>query len=326
MTNFARVPYLPRSLQGAQPASEEPTSANVRRVLRGILRTRAFESVITEHGRAGHIGAAFHGSTGHEWIAEVVCSMLKREDWIVPYYRSHHWLLARGAPATEVADRIRSAPTSPAGSAFHLADPSRNVVLSPAIVGQEIPIAVGIALASNGGVLTVCSLGDGAQAPGVWWESLQLATMWRLPVLFVIEDNGLQNYGCSADLGSAADLYESMPGTLAKVAVFQGDVIGSLSAVGQLMAEVRESRIPGLLHCETGLEVSHSVSREGDIVEASRLARTDRVLGWEADEAEGLFPRGLTSQFSIAGVSESELCLVKEEASALRAFLTEQFR
>lgn len=299
-----------------------PSSAQI---LRRILRTRAFEAAIMETGRAGHLGAAFHGSLGHEWISEVVCSAVTPEDWVLPYYRSHHWLLARGLQPQDLAAMICAAPTSPARSAFHLADSSRNVVLSPAIVGQQIPLAVGVALAAASRAVTICSLGDGAQAVGIWWESLQLAAMWQLSVLFVLEDNGVQNYGVSTDLGSVNDLYESAAGALQNVVTISRQHIATaLGDVRELVGQVRESRTPGLLRCRTTLEASHSVSREGGVVEATRLraARTDAASTKEENVV--LCPTTLIEEFLAAGVTVAEIDRFKEEANTLRVALMDQ--
>lgn len=158
-------------------------------------RVAGLEYALWEWSRGKPQARFIHPSLGNELSAFCLTRVLAAQDvsWAL-YYRSHAWLLALGVPLYIILTEIANNSTSPlhgrAGSMHLFLHP--NIIDCNSIVGAQIPIAVGAAIANRvEGKLTVCVLGDGATNTGVFYESLNIASLYKAPVLFVIEDNGI---------------------------------------------------------------------------------------------------------------------------------------
>ena len=138
-----------------------------------------------------------HMSMGNEAIAVGVCAALGKKARVWGTYRSHAIYLARTGNINGFFAELYGKATGPSGGkagSMHLADPDNGVMMTSAVVGTNIPPALGGAFSSqvlNDGKINVTFFGDGAVDEGVFWESINLASLWRLPVIFVYEDNGL---------------------------------------------------------------------------------------------------------------------------------------
>jgi pyruvate dehydrogenase E1 component alpha subunit len=164
-------------------------------LLRELVRIRRFEEKCAELYSAGKIRGFLHLCVGEEACAVGVMQALDARDAIVSTYREHGHALARGVPATVImAEMFGKAEgcSRGRGGSMHLFDASRRFYGGNAIVAGGLPVAVGLALADkmqSRDSVTVCLFGDGAVAEGEFHESLNLAALWRLPVLFVCENN-----------------------------------------------------------------------------------------------------------------------------------------
>jgi pyruvate dehydrogenase E1 component alpha subunit len=174
------------------PAADSET---VRGFLRDMLRIRRFEEKCAELYSAGKIRGFLHLYIGQEAVAVGAMSTLAPEDAVVATYREHGHALARGIPAdallAEMYGKLEGCCRGRGGS-MHVFDASRRFYGGNAIVGGGLPIAVGLALADQmqgRERVTACFFGEGAVAEGVFHESLNLAALWRLPVLFCCENN-----------------------------------------------------------------------------------------------------------------------------------------
>ena len=163
--------------------------------LREMLRIRRFEEKCAELYSAGKIRGFLHLYIGQEAVAVGVMSALAPEDAVVATYREHGHALARGIPAdallAEMYGKLEGCCRGRGGS-MHVFDASRRFYGGNAIVAGGLPIAVGLALADQlqgRERVTACFFGEGAVAEGVFHESLNLAALWRLPVLFCCENN-----------------------------------------------------------------------------------------------------------------------------------------
>jgi pyruvate dehydrogenase E1 component subunit alpha len=167
----------------------------LREMLREMLRIRRFEEKCAELYSLGKIRGFLHLYIGEEAIAAGAMRALKPEDAIVATYREHGHALARdipmGAVMAEMFGKANGCSRGRGGS-MHLFDVSRRFYGGYAIVSGGLPIAVGMALADrmqNRKRVTACFFGDGAVAEGEFHESLNLAALWKLPVLFLCENN-----------------------------------------------------------------------------------------------------------------------------------------
>ncbi len=188
-------------------------------LLREMLRIRRFEEKAAELYSAGKIRGFLHLYIGEEAIAVGALRALTPEDAVVATYREHGHALARGIPAGAVMAEMYGKANGCSrghGGSMHLFDVSRRFFGGYAIVGGGMPIALGLALADQlqGRTrVTACFFGDGAVAEGEFHESLNLAALWKLPVLFLCENNryamgtALERHQSQTDLRLKAQSY-----------------------------------------------------------------------------------------------------------------------
>ena len=173
-------------------------------LLRQMLLIRRFEEKAAEMYMRGKIGGFLHLYIGEEAIAVGVMSTLRPDDYIVTHYREHGHALARGIEPRRVMAELFGKATGTSkgkGGSMHLFDASRGFMGGYAIVGGMMPIATGLGLASKmqkNDRVTICFFGDGAVNQGEFHESLNLASLWNLPVVFFCENNG---YGMGTPVG-----------------------------------------------------------------------------------------------------------------------------
>ncbi len=160
-----------------------------------MLLIRRFEEKAAEMYAAGKIGGFCHLYIGQEAIAVGSISVLRPDDDVIAAYREHGQALARGlSPESVMAELYGKVGgcSKGRGGSMHLFDRERRFMGGHAIVGGQLPLAVGLALASryeDRDSVTLCFLGDGAVPQGAFHESLNLAALWKLPVVFLVENN-----------------------------------------------------------------------------------------------------------------------------------------
>ncbi|HEX9611199.1 MAG TPA: pyruvate dehydrogenase (acetyl-transferring) E1 component subunit alpha [Gemmatimonadales bacterium] len=191
-------------------------------LLRQMLLIRRFEEKAAELYSGGKIHGFLHLYIGQEAVAVGALQALTPDDAIVATYREHGHALARGIPAAAVLAEMYGKANGCSrgrGGSMHLFDVNRRFYGGYAIVGGGLPIAVGLALADKlqgKRRVTACFFGDGAVAEGEFHESLNLAALWKLPVLFLCENNryamgtALERHQSQTDLRAKAQSY-SMP-------------------------------------------------------------------------------------------------------------------
>ena len=170
---------------------------NARRVewLRKMVTIRRFEERAEQLYKAGMIGGGSHSSAGEEASAVGVCAALQPTDWIVTNYRGSGHCIAKGLELDRIMAEFFGKSTGCCkgmGGAMHLSDYALGILPTSAIVGGGIPIATGAALNAklfDTGQVAVCFFGDGASNQGAFHESLNLAAIWKLPVILVCENN-----------------------------------------------------------------------------------------------------------------------------------------
>lgn len=273
-------------------------------LLRQMLRIRRFEERCAELYGAGKIRGFLHLYIGEEAVAAGVMSALGPEDAVVSTYREHGHALARGVPMAAVMAEMygkQEGCSGGRGGSMHLFDASRRFYGGNAIVAGGLPIAVGLALADHQrrrSSVTACLFGDGAVAEGEFHESLNLAALWRLPVLFLCENNlyamgtALVRSQSEIDLRKKAAAYGISAETVDGMDVAVVD-----EAARWATAMIREDRGPVFLELRTYRFRAHSafdpeLYREHDEIEAWRLrdpiAAFERRLGIGADLLAGL--------------------------------------
>ncbi|WP_371564079.1 thiamine pyrophosphate-dependent dehydrogenase E1 component subunit alpha [Streptomyces canus] len=214
----------------------------------------------------GLVKGTTHLAAGHEAIAVGASAALLPDDYVFATYRGHHHAMARGATPEECLAELMSRATGlckAKGGSMHLTKAATNMLGSYAIVGAHLPMAVGAAWSARlrgTGQLAVAFFGDGATNIGSFHEALNLAAVWKLPVLFVCENNLYMEYTRIADVTAvprpAADRAPAygIPGEV----VDGNDVVAVQEAVARLARRARAGDGPAVLEAETYRHFGHS--------------------------------------------------------------------
>ncbi|MFI1355921.1 thiamine pyrophosphate-dependent dehydrogenase E1 component subunit alpha [Streptomyces sp. NPDC020898] len=215
---------------------------------------------------SGLVKGTTHLAAGHEAIAVGASAALRDDDYVFATYRGHHHALARGATPEECLAELMSRATGlckAKGGSMHLTKASAGMLGSYAIVGAHLPMAVGAAWSARlrgTDQLAVAFFGDGATNIGAFHEALNLAAVWKLPVLFVCENNLYMEYTAIADVTAvprpAADRAPAygVPGEV----VDGNDVVLVQEAVDRLARRARAGDGPAVLEAETYRHYGHS--------------------------------------------------------------------
>ena len=259
---------------------------------RRMRRIRAFEEKLAELVGSGRLAGFLHLYAGEEAVAVGVALHLSDRDWLTSTHRGHGHCLAKGVDPKRMMAELFGRATGTCkgkGGSMHIADLDRGMLGANGIVGAGIPLAVGAALTARtkrtGGV-AVAFFGDGASNQGQFHEALNLAAVWKLPVVFVAENNGYgeatpHEFACSVrDVATRAAAY-GIPGVIADGMDFF-DVWGK---AGAAIARARAGEGPTLLECKTYRYFGHYVGdnlkyRTKEEAETMRQTR-DPLEGFE---------------------------------------------
>lgn len=166
-------------------------------LLETMIRVRCFEEAVTEKKDIGEILGPVHTTIGQEAVDVGVCSALSPSDYIIGTHRSHGYMLGKGANMNSMMAEIYGKSTGTnggKGGSMHVSDKSVGSLGASGIVGSGLPLACGAAFASkyrNEKRITCVFFGDGAAHEGTFHESLNLASIWQLPIIFLLKNNGL---------------------------------------------------------------------------------------------------------------------------------------
>jgi pyruvate dehydrogenase E1 component subunit alpha len=262
-------------------------------LLKQMIRIRRFEDKCAELYTQEKIRGFMHLYDGEEAVAVGIIPVLEKRDRIVATYREHGQALVRGVPMSKVLAEMygkQEGCSRGRGGSMHLFDQATNFHGGNAIVGGGLPLSIGLALAEKirkSDVVTACFFGEGAVAEGEFHESMNLAALWELPVLFVCENNLYA-------MGTALAISESETDIERKAACYRipaeavdgMDVIAVEAAARRAVHAVRESRKPYFLECRTYRFRAHSMFdsqlyRDKAEVEVWRQkGPIGRMLGW----------------------------------------------
>jgi pyruvate dehydrogenase E1 component alpha subunit len=223
-----------------------------------MWRIRVFEERVGELARADEVHGLVHLSVGQEAVAVGVCSQLRPDDAVYSGHRAHGHAIAKGAPLgplmAELMGRAGGVCRGLGGS-MHLVDVEHGLLGATGVVGGNVPLALGSALASRlrgGDQVAVVFFGDGAVQGGIFVESVNLATLWRLPVILVCENNGFAEFtprSAHTNVERVSDVVA--PYGLDRQTVDGNDLLAVRDAFAQFLAAARGGGGPMLLECLT---------------------------------------------------------------------------
>jgi pyruvate dehydrogenase E1 component alpha subunit len=269
-------------------------------LLRAMVLIRRFEEKAAELYTLGKIRGFLHLYIGEEAVAVGAMQALRPEDNVVATYREHGQALARGIPAGAIMAEMYGKANGCCrgrGGSMHIFDVSRRFWGGHAIVGGGLPVAVGLALADamqGREAITACFFGDGAVAEGSFHESLNLAALWRLPVLFLCENNLYA-------MGTALDRHQAQVDIVrkAEAAGVAGDVVDGMDVLAVEGATRRAAEVvranggPRLLELRTYRFRAHSMYDPD-------LYRTkDEIETWKTRDPIERFTRSLQDRGAV---------------------------
>jgi len=244
---------------------------------------RSFEVRVGQLYRDSQIPGFIHTSVGQEAIAVGVCSALNEDDYLVTTHRGHGHCLAKGADVDAAMAELFGKATGLCkgkGGSMHIADAKRGILGANAIVGASLPLATGAALASQvlkNGRIAVAFFGDGAVNQGAYHESLNLASIWSLPALFVCENNTYAEFSDSREMTRRKSVVETAPSYGIEATQVDGnDVEAVLAAASAAVAACRRGDGPVLIEALTYRWQGHY---EGD---PQTYKPQDEVKTWKA--------------------------------------------
>lgn len=231
-----------------------------------MLFIRRFEETSEKLYLAGKVSGSIHLGIGQEAIAVGVCSVLNRDDYISSTYRSRPQALAKGADPGRVLAEMLGRATGVCrgiGGPMHITDVENGVLVANAIVGAGVPIAAGAALRAKvdrTGQVSVVFFGEGATNQGVMLETLNLAALWRLPLVLVCENNTYAEMTPFADSVSVNDLGRRAEAFgVGAVRVDGNDVEAVIATALDAVAKARSGEGPVFLEADTYRFSGHMV-------------------------------------------------------------------
>jgi len=276
--------------------------ADKKRLLKEMIFFRRFEDRTFEAYMERKIGGFLHLYSGQEAVATGVLekAMLGKgtdNDYVITGYRDHVHALKAGAPAREVMAELYGKETGSSrgrGGSMHIFDPSVNFMGGYALVGQPFPLAAGLAMGckhKGSKQIAICFLGDGANNQGTFHETMNMAKVWNLPVLFVCENNGYA-IGTHIDRSTAVkDQYKRVCAYDMEASQHDGmDIETVMDAAEKAIDFVRSGKGPYFIEFMTYRFRGHSMS------DAKGYRTREEELEWEKRDPIKIFSKRLIEQ------------------------------
>lgn len=292
----------------------EPDRQKLLTMHRNMLRIRRFEEKLAEENAQGNIPGLLHLYVGQEAVAVGACSALGKDDYITSTHRGHGHCIAKGGDLPKMMAELFGKETGYSkgrGGSMHIAAPDIGIVGCSGIAGAGIPIAAGVGLSiklRKTNQVCVCFFGDGASNTGAFHEGMNLAALWELPVIYVIENN---QYAISMPASKSTKLANFADRAAAygmSNAVADGmDVLSVYAAVSQAVARARRGEGPTLVECKTYRFRGH---HEGDPKRGETYRTRQEMAEWEArDPIPRLAERIITGRIA----TRAELDAINQE-------------
>jgi acetoin:2,6-dichlorophenolindophenol oxidoreductase subunit alpha len=287
-------------------------------MLRRMVRIRLFEEEVIRMVERGEIVGAAHSYIGEEAVAVGTCLALRPDDWMTGNHRSHGHPIAKGGDVNKAMAELlgkRTGLCKGKGGSMHLADFSVGILGESGILGSSIPTAVGAALGSKlqgNDRVAVAFFGDGASNEGAFHESINLAAIWKLPVIFLCENNQYAVTSSFKDMVATENVSDRAAGyNIPGVLVDGQDVVAMYEVVSEAVKKARAGQGPSLVEGRTYRYYDHSLGL-GRIVRAPYRS-DDEVEQWKRRDPIALHKERLLSQ---AIATQAEIDQLEAEVAA----------
>ncbi len=284
-------------------------------LLRTMWIIRAFEEKVSALYAAREIVGLLHLGIGQEAVAVGTCSLLRSDDYVFGGHRSHGHAIAKGADVdrlmAELAGRA-SGYCAGKGGSMHIVAIDAGFVTATGVVGGTIPLALGAAFTAkekNKGQIAVVFFGDGAGQAGAFHESLNIASLWRLPVIFVCENNGYAEFTPLSAHTNVERLAEhAKTYAIPSRTVDGNDLLAVRAALKSAVAQARAGKGPSFVECLTHRMRGHYEGDPAKYRELSQLAE------WKKKDPIARFARALKNK---KAVTDQEIEKIEGEAREL---------
>ena len=285
------------------------------KVLLGIYRRASSikqnDERFREALRSGRLAATYYSPRGQELIPSAIAVGLRDDDYLVTIYRGVHDQIAKGVPLRSLWAEYAGRSTGSCkgkGGPMHITHPAMGVMVTTGVVGSGLPIANGLALASQikgDGRITVCSFGDGASNIGAFHEALNLASLWKLPVVFVCQNNQYAEHS-PYRLGTSVEriAIRAASYAMAGVTVDGNDAVAVWRAARDAIDRARSGDGPTLLEAMTFRFFGHVYGDQSEYIPKAEMA-----AAMERDP----YPRFRASLISGGHATEAELAAIDAE-------------
>ena len=258
-----------------------------------MLKIRFFEESLNKLTASGTVSGFVHLYIGEEAVAAGVCATLRDSDYITSTHRGHGHLIAKGGKTDLMMAELfakRTGYCMGKGGSMHIADIELGILGANGIVGGGPPLAVGAALAAqynDTDNVCACFFGDGASNQGTVHEAMNLASLWKLPVIFVVENNGYAEMTSQAGHQVVIDVADRGYGYKIPAVVVDGnDIMAVYEATSEAVLKARKGEGPAIIECKTYRHSGHYVGdpevyRDKDEVESWKRPEKDPIVRFE---------------------------------------------
>lgn len=285
-------------------------------IYRQMVTIRVFEETAASLMDQGKLVGEVHCYAGQEASGVGVCAALRPDDYITSTHRGHGHVIAKGADVKLMMAELfgrRTGLCKGKGGSMHVADVSLGILGANGIVAGGIPIATGAALSAQvqgTGQVAVCFFGDGASNEGAFHESLNLASVWKLPVIFVCENNKYHEFSASAPATAGTIHGRAAAYDIPGIHVDGQDVLAVREAAVEAVARARSGVGPTLIETDTYRYYGHFIGEESLF---PPYRSQEEIEEWKRRDPIALFRTSLVQQ---GLASESELDAVDDEVKA----------
>jgi TPP-dependent pyruvate/acetoin dehydrogenase alpha subunit len=284
---------------------------DLKELLGSLCRIRQFELQVQRLAAAGEVPGFPHLSTGQEAVAVGVCAHLRDEDKLFTGHRGHGHVLAKGSDIEAAFAEIIGRDTGLCrgrGGSMHLVDVEHGVLGATGVVAGNLPLAAGAAWAAQAlgsADISVVFFGDGATGAGVFHETLNLAALWKLPILFVCENNGVAEFTTREEHSNVSKVSAfAAPYAMQTKTIDGNDVLAVRASAGDAIAGIRRGEGPYLLECMTYRMAGHFV---GD---SQQYRSKDEIAAMREKDPIERLKRHLLAE----GTAQNEIDAVVERA------------
>jgi TPP-dependent pyruvate/acetoin dehydrogenase alpha subunit len=240
------------------------------KIYRTMARIRAFEDEVVDASHKNLVPGSTHPCIGQEGTKVGAIDALGPDDLVLATYRGHGEAIALGVDPTAIMAEIMARATGICkgkGGSMHLSDPSKGLIMTNAIVAGHIPIAGGVALSCQfrkTGQVVLCFFGDGASCEGEFFETLNMAMLWRVPLIFICENNGFAISVPTSMSQATPDIADRARGFGMPAVIVDGnDPIAVRTAVADAAKRARSGGGPSFIECKSVRWERHSALSAG---------------------------------------------------------------